>query len=123
MSRFRVSHSGLLVTFILLAALLFALPLASAQDTWTGSGTNNHPAKSNHWSPTSVPSNGDALIFPAGAARLNPLVDFASTETFDTVSFGDDAYSMTGDGIGITNGIFFNNPSNNITVSLTTSTA
>jgi autotransporter-associated beta strand protein len=124
MSRFRVANSGLLLTFIFIAALVIA-PGASAQDTWTGGSsspaTNNMTATGN-WSPAAAPSTGDALIFPAGVPRLAPNVNFASRRTFDTLTFGDDLYTMTGDGIGITNGIIFNNPTKAININLSSGT-
>ena len=118
MSRFRVSSSGL-VTFIFIAALVIA-PVASAQDTWTGGGANAKVSTTGNWSPAAVPANGDGVIFPAGVPRLNPNVDV--TRTFDTVTFGDDNYAMVGDGIGITNGIIFNNPTKTININLSTGT-
>src|SRR4051812_45228901 len=119
MSRFRLSTSGLLVAFIFIAALEIA-PVASAQDTWTGGGANAKVSTTGNWSPAAVPANGDAVIFPAGTPRLNPNVDV--TRTWDTMTFGDDNYAVVGDGIGITNGIIFNNPTNTININLTTGT-
>src|SRR4051812_10888129 len=121
MSRFRVSSSGLLVTFIFIAALVIA-PVASAQDTWTGGAANANATQTTNWSPAAVPVSGDALIFPAAAARLNPNFNFATRRTFDTMTFGDDLYTVGGDGIGITNGLIFNNPTNVININLSSGT-
>jgi len=121
MSRFRVSTSGLLVTFIFIAALAVA-PLASSQDTWTGGAANANATQTANWSPAAVPTTGDALIFPAAAARLNPNFNFATRRTFDTMTFGDDLYTVGGDGIGITNGLIFNNPTNVININLSSGT-
>src|SRR5438128_3364206 len=100
MSRFRVSNSGLLVSFILFAVLLGCMPFASAQDTWTGT-TSASMKNSNNWSPTTTPSDGDDLAFPtapgAGAGSLLPNVNFTSTLSPNTLTFGNSAYAMVGD--------------------------
>jgi autotransporter-associated beta strand protein len=121
MSRFRVSNSGLLVTFIIIAVLLGCMPLASAQDTWTGS-LSNSMKNSNNWSPTTAPVNGDDLVFPAAPSDLTPDVDFTTRRTFNTLTFDNDTYSMTGDGFAITAGMTFNNTNKAITINLTTGT-
>jgi autotransporter-associated beta strand protein len=125
MSRFRVSLSGVLVTFVLLAAVLGCGTLASAQ-TWTGT-TNSSMKNNNNWNPTSAPATtGADIIFPAnpgaGTGSTTPAVDFTTRRTFNTVTWGDDAYSMTGDGFGIAAGMTFNNTNNAITINLTTGT-
>src|SRR4051812_44551225 len=117
MSRFRVANSGLLLTFIFIVAFVIA-PVASAQDTWTGGAANANATQTANWSPAAVPVSGDALIFPAGAARLNPNFNFGTRPTFDTITFGDDLYTVGGIGVGITNGFIFNNPTNAININL-----
>src|SRR3954467_1421132 len=117
MSRFRVANSGLLLTFIFIAALVIA-PVASAQDTWTGGAANANATQTANWSPAAVPVSGDALIFPAAAARLNPNFNFGTRPTFDTITFGDDLYGVGGVGVGIANGFIFNNPTNAININL-----
>src|SRR5256885_3090477 len=119
MLRFRVSNPGLLVSFLLFAALVVA-PVANAQHTWTGGGANAKFSTTANWSPASAPIDGDALIFPAGASRLNGNNDLSIT--VDTITFGDDAYVPVGNGFGVTNGIVFNNPTNAITAGFTGST-
>src|SRR5213075_3071661 len=99
MSRFRVSKSRLLRSLLVVSFLLIALlavgPTAAAQDTWDGTNTSSMK-NGNNWSPTSTPASGDDLIFPATPTRLTPDVDFTTRRTFNTFTFADGAYSMTG---------------------------
>src|SRR3954470_4917528 len=123
MSRFRVCHPGLRSLLLLSVIIVFMLGLApvAVGQTWTGN-TSNSMKNSNNWSPTTTPANGDDLTFPAVPNDLTPDADFTSRRTFNTFTFGDGAYTMTGDGMGITGGMTFNNTTNPISINLTTGT-
>jgi autotransporter-associated beta strand protein len=128
MSRFcannlRSFRSLLVVLFVV--ALLAVAPLASAQ-TWDG-GTTSSMKNGNNWVGGTAPATtGADVIFPAnpnsGTGSTTPAVDFTTRRTFNTVTFDDDAYSMTGDGFGMAAGMTFNNTTNAITINLTTGT-
>jgi len=66
--------------------------------------------------------NGDDLAFPAAPSDLTPSVDFTTRRTFNTLTFADDTYAMTGDGFAITAGMTFNNTTKTISINLTTGT-
>src|SRR4051812_56844 len=118
MSRFRVANSGLLrslLVVVLFASLSLGLtPFATGQ-TWDGTNTNSMK-NANNWSPTTTPVNGDDLTFPAAPNDLTPDADFAARRTFNTFTFANGAYTMTGDGMGITAGMTFNNTTNPISI-------
>jgi autotransporter-associated beta strand protein len=127
MSRFRASNLTLLRSLVFVSSFFIALlamaPLAAAQTrTWDGSASSLMSDK-NNWAEVSTPNGGEDLVFPAAPVRLTPQVDFSGPiTTVNTLTFADGAYSMTGDGLGITAGMTFNNTTHPITINLTTGT-
>src|SRR4051812_16279110 len=83
--------------------LLFAIPVQSATRTWTGAASNLWSNAAN-WAEGVVPVNGDALVFPAGAANLANRNDLAFGRLFQTLTVNDN-YTFTGLPFGTTNGI------------------
>src|SRR5580765_1136055 len=83
-------------------AVAVALPLVAATRTWTGtnSGLWSDPG---NWGGT-VPSSGDALVFPLGLvfnkSMTNDLVGFGT----DSITFTGNGYTLDGNSIDISGG-------------------
>lgn len=92
---------------LLLVLSFVALSATAATRTWTG----GHASSANwnlrdNWGGAAVPVNGDTLIFPSGAARLNntnniPGLQLAMIQ-FTGLPGG---YTLRGQGVTLTNGI------------------
>ena len=55
--------------------------------TWAGAGSNGFWTTPQNWSGNVVPTPGDLLAFPAGAAQLSNTNDFATNTVFHSVAF------------------------------------
>src|ERR1700752_1990407 len=73
--------------------------------TWDGGGTTNNWTEGANWSGDVAPGPGDALVFPAGAARLNNNNDFPAGTTFTSIAFSGASYTLTGNAISLIAGI------------------
>lgn len=100
---------------LLLCLCLGIWPASAATRTWTG----GHASSANwnlrdNWSGSAVPANGDTLVFPSGAPRLNntnniPGLRLAMIQ-FTGVAGG---YTLRGNSVTLTNGITMIEPSPN----------
>ena len=87
--------------------------------TWTG-GTDGNWSTAANWSTATVPTTGDSLIFPAGAAHLANTDDLAgltvSSITFNGTSGG---YTLAGtDALTVSSGVNASNTAGTNTISL-----
>jgi uncharacterized repeat protein (TIGR01451 family) len=91
-------------TLLVLACAMGAVPWAAASTkTWTG-------AASNLWSGIGnwvggVPSAGDDIVFPAGAANKTNVNDLPAATVFDSIEVDDSGYALSGNPIGLASGI------------------
>ena len=93
------------VQYVLIGLVaLGAISSQATTKTWDGSSSGNWGTAAN-WSPSSVPVNGDDLIFPSLASRYTTTNDLSNLRlnsiTFNT---GND-YTLRGNAITLTNGI------------------
>ena len=94
----------------LFVALLAHFSTSGATLTWTGQ-VNNLWSNPGNWSTGSVPTTGDRLVFPLNSSPSTN--DLASGMVFDSivlharpsVPFGIPAYGISGNAIGLTNGM------------------
>ena len=86
--------------------------------TWTGSSSNLWNTGAN-WDLNAVPTTGDALVFPAGAANISTSNDIAAGTSFASITFGAGAssYVLSGNGITLTGNIT-NSSSNQCTINI-----
>lgn len=86
-------------------AVALALPNSTpaATRTWTGGSVSsgNWTVPANWDGGVSSPSNGDDLVFPAGAGRLNNTNNFVSA-TFNSITFSGTGYSVRGNALKLT---------------------
>jgi len=66
--------------------------------TWTGAGTTNNWTVAANWQGGVAPKAGDDLVFPAGAARITNVNNYAAGTPFHSMSFSA-RYDVTGNGI------------------------
>ena len=75
--------------------------MASATRTWTGgSSTDSNWTTAANWGGT-APVAGDALIFPAGAARLSNTNDFAAGTSFASITISGTGYTLAGNSVAL----------------------
>ncbi|MGO8897425.1 MAG: autotransporter-associated beta strand repeat-containing protein, partial [Isosphaeraceae bacterium] len=67
---------------------------AASIDTWTGSGSHNNWSTAGNWS-GGAPTNGEALVFPAGVSNLSSVDDIAGL-SLSEIRFTGGGYSITG---------------------------
>jgi hypothetical protein len=79
------------------------LTVTAAAKTWTGA-VNNLWSNPGNWL-GGVPSPGDPLVFPAGAANLANIDDLADGTIFKSILFSGSNYVLSGAAFGLTNGI------------------
>jgi autotransporter-associated beta strand protein len=83
------------------------VPPSGVTRTWDGGGTNNNWTTPANWVGDVAPSQGDDLVFPAGAARSTNVNNFSSGWTFNSILFTGSNYVTTGNEIllraGLTN--------------------
>ncbi len=114
------------LTLVFCVSTLFVAPVAEAATcTWTGAAANANWNQAGNWSGCSVPSAGDDVIFPDGAARLSNTNNFAATFALRSITFSGTAagYVLQGNAISLTNGIASNASSGTNRVGLTVTLA
>src|SRR5438128_536270 len=79
--------------------------LAPAVATWDGGGADNHWTTAANWAGDVAPQAGDDLVFPAGAARLTNVNDFAAGTAFQLIKITGYSYNISGNAIALGNGI------------------
>jgi hypothetical protein len=67
--------------------------------TWDGGGNNDLWSTAANWVGDIAPESGDSLVFPAGAARPNPVNDFAADTPLADLWIGSGAYQIAGNRI------------------------
>ena len=80
------------------SALLPGAALCAATYTWTGAAADSNWSSPANWSGAIVPVSGPAsdLVFPAGAARLDPNQDIRNNTQVQSLKFGAAKYTMGG---------------------------
>lgn len=74
--------------------------------TWDGgSGSDSNWTTAANWVGDVAPGPGDALVFPAGAARTSNNNDFPAGTTFDSIQFTGSGYSISGNQIVLNAGL------------------
>src|SRR4051794_16636632 len=68
---------------------------------------NNTWSASTNWIPTGTPQNGDTLIFPAASPNKTSLNDLLNLK-LDSIQITGSGYTISGNGIIISNGLAFN---------------
>jgi autotransporter-associated beta strand protein len=87
--------------------------------TWDGgSAADANWSTPANWLGDAAPAPGDDLVFPAGAARGNANNDYATGTSFNSISFLDGGYTITGQDVRLTNGVSASNAQGTNTVSL-----
>ncbi len=69
---------------------------------WTGSGPDPRWSTNENWSGGLAPQPGSNLIFPLGAAQLNPLNDFTAGTSFYSIQVNAPGYNIGGNGFNLT---------------------
>src|SRR5581483_10566662 len=65
-----------------------------ATATWDGGGADNHWTTPANWAGDIAPQPGDDLTFPAGAAQLTNVNDFAAGTAFHSLTVADAGYQI-----------------------------
>ena len=96
--------------------------MKAATRTWDGSSSNLWNLAAN-WAENAVPTTGDALVFPSGAANISTSNDIAASTSFASITFnsGASAYTLAGNALILSGGaaaIAANNTSLTMTISL-----
>src|SRR4029079_18164540 len=82
--------------------MLAAVPgWASNLYSWSGASSSLWSNSAN-WTPNGVPTDGDTLAFPAGAANLTNTNDLSAGTSFAAVAFNGSGYILNGNGIVLT---------------------
>src|SRR5205814_1411847 len=95
------------VNRVVLAVVLmfFAAATAHAGTTYSWAGAaSDQWTNPNNWNPVGVPSSGDSVAFPSGAANLtntNDLVGLSLTN----IAFNGCCYTVGGNGVVLTNSL------------------
>ncbi len=77
---------------------------ASNLYTWSGTASALWSNPSN-WSPNGVPTDGDTLAFPSGAANLTNTNDLTAFTSFVSLVFNGSGYTLNGNGIVLTSSL------------------
>lgn len=64
--------------------------------TWDGGGNNDLWSTADNWAGDIAPESGDSLVFPAGAARPDPVNDFPADLPVADLAIGSGAYRFSG---------------------------
>lgn len=64
--------------------------------TWDGGGNNDLWSTAANWAGDVAPESGDSLVFPAGAARPDPVNDFAADLPLADLTIESGAYRFSG---------------------------
>ncbi|MBL9169111.1 MAG: autotransporter-associated beta strand repeat-containing protein [Verrucomicrobiales bacterium] len=106
-----LSYAALRSAFLqaaLLAVLSVGVPEAGAATRiWTGGHASSaHWNQRNNWGGSGVPTHGDTLVFPSGAARLLNTNNIPGLRLHEIQFLGlGGGYNLRGSGISVTNGI------------------
>ncbi len=73
--------------------------------TWTGAGGNADWMTPDNWSGDVAPQSGASLDFPAGVSNLATVNNFPTGTQFGSIKIDASGYALTGNGIGLTQGI------------------
>lgn len=73
--------------------------------TWDGGGGDNNWLTAANWVGDVAPGPGDALVFPAGAARTINNNNYPAGTTFDSIQFTGNGYALSGNQIVLNNGL------------------
>ncbi len=98
---FRVSYTGGSGNDVTLTRQFLA---SGVTRVWDGGGANNSWTNRTNWVGDIAPVEGDALFFPAGAARLNNVNDFPALTAFDALTCGG-AYTLGGAAVMLNGGL------------------
>jgi autotransporter-associated beta strand protein len=79
--------------------------LAPALATWDGGGANNHWTTAANWAGDVAPNPGDDLAFPASAAQLTNINDFAAGTAFGQIGISGQGYQIAGNRINLSGGL------------------
>ena len=110
-----------LIILLVLAIVIAPVLHASTTYTWTGT-TNSNWNNSGNWSPSGIPTTGDALIFPSGISGTKlTMNNDISSGSFTSITFNASAgaYILSGNAFTLTGGstaITANNASNTMTI-------
>jgi hypothetical protein len=131
---FRKKLVQMVAVFVLTIAPLLLIngSATAATDTctWTGSGADAFWTTAANWNCSvdgvAAPEDGDSLVFPSGAARLNNSNDFAAL-IVDSITIDGDGYTLSGNNVTVTpassTGIYLNGNNINFSVHVTISAA
>ncbi len=103
---------------LLFFLLSLTLTAEAATCTWNGSASNLWNTAAN-WNSNAVPTTGDDLVFPSGAANISTSNDIAAGTSFASITFGAgaSAYVLSGNSIKLTGNIT-NSSSNTDTIKI-----
>jgi LPXTG-motif cell wall-anchored protein len=82
--------------------LTFGTANAAGTATWTGATDGNWNVATN-WQANTLPSNGDALVFPNAAANHTMTNNLAGS--WDSIDFQGTAFNISGNTVSVANGI------------------
>ena len=82
--------------------LTFGTANAAGTATWTGATDGNWNVATN-WQGNTLPSNGDALVFPNAAANHTMTNNLAGS--WDSIDFQGSGFNITGNSVSVANGI------------------
>ncbi len=89
-----------------------------ATRVWDGGGANNNWMTAANWDGNSLPDAGDALVFPAGAARPSSVNNFPAGTAFRSLRFEASGYELSGNAIVLHTGVEAAQPSGSSTLGL-----
>ncbi len=90
--------------FALFAFLAASQAFAALTYSWTGAASNKWSNPGN-WNPAGVPTDGDTLAFPSGAANTTNVNDLPAGTSFVTVGVLGFGYNLSGNGIVVTSSV------------------
>src|SRR6185503_13669133 len=88
-------------------AFTIAVNATIRTSTWDGGGANSFWSNPTNWMGDVAPQNGDVLVFPNGAARLNNTNDLVGL-TVATIHFLVTGYTLSGNGVTVASNIIAN---------------
>ena len=68
--------------------------------TWQGSDTDDNWSTAANWVEGTVPQDGDSLVFPDGASKLDPVNDLTDL-SLEQVTIGAPSYDITGNAVSL----------------------
>jgi len=77
----------------------------AATRTWDGGGTDNHWTTPENWVGDQAPGSGDALVFPAGAARPINSNDCGPGTAFESIVLSGSGYSLSDNPLVLSGGL------------------